>query len=380
MSHVTVWQVQSKTDVERFVRLPWSLYQNDPVWVPPLLSDVRELLNPKKNPYFQHAKAAFFLAEKNGVLVGRISAQVCDLVQHHMGRGTGQWGLLELTNDAEVATALFQVAENWLRAQGMTRALGPFNMSVWDDVGLLIDGFQYDPRLLTGHALPYYQHLVESCGHVKIRDLYNYDLDITKPFPDAILRIVAAGDRNSRIRLRKPDMKNIADEVEIVLDILNDAWSDNWGYIPFTEAEKKYAAKKMTPLVRAEMVRICEYEGEAAGFMWTVPDLNMTIKKLNGALFPFGFLKLLWALRKNHWPQVRVPLMGIKQKFQSGRQGGLMVMMMIEHIKRDVVANFGGKRGELGWILEDNMPMRNILESIGSTIYKTYRVYEKSLR
>ncbi len=379
MNSITVRQVSNSSDLDQFIKLPWTLYASDPAWVPPLLSDVRELLNPEKNPYFGHARAVFFIAEKAGQVVGRISAQVCDLVQQHMGAGTGQWGMLELIDDSDVAKSLFDTAEHWLRSQNMKTAIGPFNLSCWDDLGLLINGFQHSPRLLTGHALPYYQSLVESCGHDKIRDLFNYDLDITRQFPDNILRIVSAGDRNSKIRLRKPDMKNLASEIEIVLDILNDAWSDNWGYVPFTDAEKIYAAKKMTPIVRADMVRFCEYNGEVAGFMWTVPDLNVTIKKLNGKLFPLGFLKLLWALRKDQWPQVRVPLMGIKKKFQSGRQGGLMVMMMIEHIKRDVVALYEGRRAELGWILEDNLPMRNILESIGSEIYKTYRVYEKHL-
>jgi hypothetical protein len=376
---LTVRQVQTPADLDLFIRLPWSLYGNDPAWVPPLIADVRELLNPKKNPYFGHARAVFFIAEKAGRIVGRISAQVCDLVQQHMGPGTGQWGMLELIDDADLAQALFTVAEAWLKSQGMTRALGPFSLSLWDEVGLLIDGFEHDPCFLTAHALPYYQKLVEGFGHGKVRDLYNYDLDLSKPFPDGTLRIVAAGERNAKIRLRKPDMNNIAAEVETVIEILNDAWSNNWGYVPFTDAEKKYAAKKMKPVVRADMVRFCEYDGEVAGFMWTVPDLNPTIKKLNGKLLPFGFMKLLWALRQNHWTQVRVPLMGIKQKFQSGRQGGLMVMMMFEHIKRDVVKHYGGQKGELGWILEDNASMRNFLDAIGSTHYKTYRIYEKAI-
>lgn len=379
MSDVVVRQVTSADDLEDFIKLPWRLYATDPAWVPPLQSDVRELLNPKKNPYFQHARAVYFLAERNGHLVGRITAQVCDLVQQSMGQGTGQWGMLELADDPDVAAALFQAAETWLQGQGMTRYLGPFNLSVWDDLGLLVSGFQHPPCLLTGHALPYYEKHVEQNGNAKAIDLYAYDLDIAKPFPDAIQRIISAGDRNSKIKLRKPDMNNFDQEMQLFVDIINDSWSDNWGYVPFTESEKKYGAKKMRPIVRSDMFRFCEYDGETAGFMWTIPDLNPTIKHLNGKLFPFGFLKILWALRKNQWPQVRVPLMGIKKKFQSGRQGGLMVMMMMEHIRRDVVKYYGSTRGELGWILETNLPMRNILEAIGSTIYKTYRVYEKKL-
>jgi hypothetical protein len=376
---VSIRQVQTKADLDQFIRLPWKLYAQDPAWVPPLLADVRELLNPKKNPYFQHARPVFFLAEKSGVVVGRISAQVCELVQQSMGQGTGQWGLLELVDDADVAAALFAAAENWLRDQGMTRSLGPFNMSYWDDVGLLIDGFEHPPRLLTGHALAYYERHVEGNHYAKVQDLYNYDLDITKSFSDQLQRVIQSAERNGKIRLVKADMKNLGQEIEKVVEIINDSWAANWGFVPFTDSEKHYAAKKMTPIIRPDMVRFCEYDGELAGFMWTAPDLNTIIKGLNGKLFPFGFVKLLWALRKNHWPQVRVPLMGIKKKFQTGRQGGLMVMMMMEHIRRDVIKNYGGVRAELGWILESNMPMRHILEQLGSTIYKTYRVYEKKL-
>jgi hypothetical protein len=379
VSDVIVRQVSSSADLNAFIDLPWRLYANNPVWVPPLKADVRELLSPGKNPYFEHARAVYFLAEKNGMVVGRITAQVCDLVQVSMGAGIGQWGLFECVDDAAVANALFDAAETWLRAQGMTTMYGPFNLSVWDDLGLLIDGFGEAPRIMTGYALPYMQGLVENYGHTKIRDLYAYDLDIIKGFTENTYRLVAAAERNSKITLRKPDMKKLDAEISLFIDILNDSWADNWGYVPFTAAEKKYGAKKMAPIIRADMFRFCEYDGETAGFMWTVPDLNPTIKKCNGSLFPFGFLRILWALKRNHWPTVRVPLMGIRKKFQSGRQGGLMVMLMFDHIRRDVVANFGGERGELGWILEDNAPMNNILVSIGCTVYKTYRVYERPI-
>ncbi len=379
MTFVSVRQVGNRADLDQFINLPWQLYAHDTVWVPPLRSDVRELLTPGKNPYFEHAQAAYFIAEQQGRCVGRITAQVCELVQQSMGHGTGQWGLFECIDDQAVADALFGAARAWLLARGMSRMLGPFNLSMWDDMGLLIDGFGEPQRILTGHALPYMAALVENAGHAKVKDMYAYDLDIQKPFPDHILRVISTAAKNERITLRRPDMKNIGAEFAMALDIINDGWSNNWGYVPFTDAEKKYGAKKMEPIVRADMVRFCEYDGETIGFMWTVPDLNPTLKACNGSLWPFGFARLLWALNRNRWPGVRVPLMGIRKKFQTGRQGGLMVMLMFETIKADVTRNFGGTRAELGWILEDNDPMNHMLRAIGSRIYKTYRVYSQAI-
>lgn len=371
--------VDSRADLDTFVRLPWSLYRDDPNWVPPLLSEVKGLLSEKSNPYFGHAKARYWLALRDGKPVGRISAQIDTLVQQHMGQGIGQWGMFECENNPETAARLFEAAEGWLRAGGMTRAMGPFSLSIWDEPGLLIDGFQHPPLLMTPHHLPYYAGLVEALGYTKVKDLYAYDLDITVGFPERIQRIVAAGDKNPRIRIRKADPSRFEEEVRLVLEILNDAWSDNWGFIPLTEAEIAYAAKKMKPLVKPDLVRVCEFDGKPAAFMLTLPDLNELQRDLNGRLFPFGWAKLLWRLRGTPFTQrVRVPLMGVRKEHQASRNGALMAMMLIEHIRRDAVGVYSN-RGELSWILEDNLPMRNILENIGCFIYKTYRIYDKSL-
>lgn len=378
-SNIEIRPVDSRADLEAFIRLPWSLYRDDPNWVPPLLAEVKGLLSEKTNPYFGHAKARYWLALKDGKPVGRISAQIDQLVQEHMGQGIGQWGMFECIDDPEVTTRLFETAEGWLKAAGMTRSMGPFSLSIWDEPGLLIDGFQYPPLLMTPHHLPYYAKLVEGQGYGKVKDLYAYDLDITVGFPERILRIVEAGDRNPRLRIRKADPSRFEAEVRLVLEILNDAWSDNWGFIPLTEAEIAYAAKKLKPLVKPDLVRICEFDGRPTAFMVTLPDVNELQKDLDGRLFPFGWAKLLWRLRgKPFTTRVRVPLMGVRKEFQASRNGALMAMMLIEHIRRDAVGVYTN-RGELSWILEDNLPMRNILENIGCYIYKTYRIYEKSL-
>jgi hypothetical protein len=342
-------------------------------------SQLADLLNPKSNPYFEHAQVALWVAYRGGEPIARVSAQVDALVQQHMGAGTGQWGFLDAPNDAALVADLLGTAKAWLKAKGMTRAIGPFSLSVWDEPGLLVDGFETPPLLMMGHAPRYLAGLVEAAGNTPIKTLYAYDLDITVPFPERILRIVEGGDRNSKIRLRPVELSRFDQEVATILGILNDAWSDNWGYIPLTPSEIAKAGKQLKPIIQPELVRICEYDGEPAAFMITLPDLNEMTADLDGKLFPFGFAKLLWRLRKPKTQRVRVPLMGVLKKHQSSLRGAQMAFMLIEHIKRAVRRDMGSTNGELSWILEDNLPMRNILESIGCYIYKTYKIYEAPL-
>jgi GNAT superfamily N-acetyltransferase len=379
VSDLVIREAVTPADRRAFVDLLWSVYRDDPAWIPPLKFDRLDLITPAKNPYFEHAKAKLWLAYRGERLVGRISAQVDQLVQTHMGAGTGQWGCLEADNDPTAATALLTTAEAWLKSQGMTRALGPFSLSVWDEPGLLVDGHDIPPLVMMGHHRRDYAALVEAAGHHKARDLLAYELDISKEFPEKIQRIVALGDANPKIKLRPVNMARFNDEVALILGILNDAWSDNWGFIPLTPAEIAHAAKGLKSLVNPQMIRVAEYEGEPVAFMITLPDLNHFIKDLNGSLFPLGWAKLLYRLKFSHSPKVRVPLMGVKKEHQSKRHGGLMVMMLIEHIRRYTHGEWGAVTGELSWILEDNLPMRNILEQIGCFVTKTYRIYEKTL-
>lgn len=378
MGGITVRPVAGNRDRKDFVDLPFRLYAGDPNWVPPLKSEVAGLISPKSNPWFEHARAAFFLAERDGRAVGRISAQVDDLVQVHMGQGTGQWGMFE-AEDAEVAAALIGAAEDWLRDQAMTRSLGPFSLSIWDEPGLLIKGHDHPPSVMMGHNSPAYQAWVESAGYAKVKDLYTYDLDITQQFPPLIQRIVSSGERNARIVIRRVNKKRFSEEAELILSILNDAWADNWGYIPLTDAEIAYAGKKLKPIVFEDLIRVAEVDGEPVAFMMTLPDLNEMTRDLNGRLFPFGWAKLLWRLRHPRVRTMRVPLMGVLKRLQATRLASQLAFMMIEYIRRDGVVNYGGRRGEIGWILEDNQGMRSIAEAIESGINKVYRVYEKAL-
>lgn len=346
--------------------------------MPPLLQERRDFFNRDKNPYFEHAEVQLFLAERNGILVGRICAHVDKLVLQYYRPGTGQWGLFECEDNYETAQALINTAEAWLKARGMTTSQGPMSMSVWDEPGLLVDGFNKTPILMTGHHLSRYQSMIERSGYTKIKDLWAYGLDITKPMPERIQKIVEAGDKNPRITIRNVKKSDYAREVAIITDILNDAWSDNWGYIPLTPREKEYAPKQWLPLITESWVKIVEYDGNAVGFMVTLPNLNEMINDLDGKLFPFGWAKLLWRLKRKKVNAVRVPIMGVRKSMQTSRHGALMVFMMIEHTRRTVAAD-GGTFAELSWILEDNSGMNNMLVSIGCEVYKTYRIYERTI-
>jgi hypothetical protein len=375
---LSIRPVESRSDRKAFVDLAWEVYKGDPYWVPPLKDEVHGLLDPKKNPWFGHGRAALWLATRAGRTVGRISAQVDELVQEHMAPGTGQWGMFEAL-DGETAAALIATAEEWLREQGMTRALGPISISIWDEPGLLIRGFDQSPMVMMGHHRPEYQAWIEAAGYEKAKDLFTYELDIRIDMIPVIDRLIKAGEKNPRIRIRNVDKSRFKDEAAIILNLLNDAWSENWGFVPLTEAEIAYAGKKLKPIIYEDLVRIAEYEGEPVAFMMTIPDINELIRDLNGELFPFGWAKLLWRLRKPRTKRVRVPLMGVAKKLQGSRLAGQLAFMLIEHIRRACVAHYGVTHGEFGWILEDNQGMMSIAQLPGAHINHTYRIFEKAL-
>ena len=375
---IIVRPVSTKADRKQFVDFAWAVYRDDPAWVPPLKDEVHGLLDPKKNPWFEHGRAALWLAERGGRTIGRISAQVDELVQTHMAPGTGQWGMFEAL-DGEAAAALIATAEQWLRDQQMSRALGPISISIWDEPGLLIDGFDQPPMVMMGHHRPEYRSWIEAAGYAKAKDLYTYELDIRIDMVPVIDRLIKAGERNPRIRIRPVDKSRFDSEAAIILHLLNDAWSDNWGFVPLTEAEIAYASKKLKPIIYEDLVRIAEVDGEPAAFMITIPDINELIRDLDGKLFPFGWAKLLWRLRNPRTSRVRVPLMGVAKRLQGSRIAGQLAFMLIEHIRRACVADYGVTHGEFGWVLEDNQGMMSIAQLPGATINHTYRSYEKDL-
>ena len=380
---IIVAPVSGKADLAAFIDLPFRLYANDPHWVPPLKGEVRELLTPGKNPFFEHADVQLFLARRAGAGVGRISAHIDRLAltlppEQGMGPGTGNWGMMEAEND-EIMAALIARAEEWLRTQGMTRALAPLSLSIWDEPGLLVKGADHSPMVMMGHHDARYQAWIEALGYAHAKTLLTYDLDITKGFGPLIDRIVASGEKNPRIVIRKVELKRFDEEAATILGILNDAWSTNWGFVPITDSEIAYVAKKLKPLVKDDLVMIAELEGEPVAFMMTLPDLNGPIKAIRGKLFPFGWARLLWWLRKPTDASMRVPLMGVLKRLQSSRLASQLAFMMIEYIRRVAISKYGTHRSEFGWVLDDNQGMNAIGEAIGGKVNREYFVYEKPL-
>jgi hypothetical protein len=343
-----------------------------------LLAELRNRLNPRKNAFFEHAEVVLFLAERDGKTVGRISAQVCELAQVHQGRGTGHFGFFECEDSQKTADGLFRAAERWLTQKGMTRAVGPFSLSINDETGLLVDGFHRPPSVLMGHHRPYYESLLDGVGLQKEKDLYAYYLDITRSYPDRIRRILDAADRNKKIRVRPVNRRYIGRELGVMLQIFNEAWEDNWGFIPFTPAEVAHLAQDIKHLIRTDAVLLTEVDGETAGFAVMLPNLNEVTRDLDGKLFPTGWLRLLWHMKFPRYRSVRVALLGLRKRYHRSHTGAAIAFLMIDRL-RQISLPKGVTHCEMSWILEDNMPMRGILDALGSKQDKTYRVYSKRL-
>ena len=385
-SDISITPVGSSAEIAEFVDFGFRINADDPNYVPNLRGEEIGKFTPGKNPFFEHARCQLFLARKGGAIVGRISAHIDELAltqppEQGMGPGTGMWGALE-TKDEGVAQALIATAEEWLRGQGMTRVLAPMNLSYWEEPGLLVKGHDHPPMYMMGHQSARYQPWIEGRGYDLVKKLFTYDLDINKDFPALIQRIVSSGEKNDRITVREISMKHFEREVGIICDILNDAWADNWGFVPFTPSEIAYTAKHLKPLVKPDLNHIAEYDGEPVAFMMTIPDFNQALKRVNppsGKPSILGWLKLALWLRKPCPSDMRVPLMGVRKRLQSSRMASQLAFMMIEYIRRAAIKNYQGKRGEIGWILDDNQGMNAIAEAISATVNKQYNIYLKSL-
>ena len=386
MSDVTISAVTDDAGRAAWVDFGFAANAGNPHFVPNLRSEELGKVTPGKNPFFEHARVQLFLARRQGRIVGRISAHIDELAlaqpaEQGMGPGTGNWGALE-TEDADIARLLIARAEDWLRGEGMTRVIAPMNLSVWEEPGQLVLGHDHAPMYMMGHQAARYQAWIEASGYALAKRLYTYDLDVSSGFPPLVQRIVSSGEKNARIRIREVSLKQFDRDVGIICHILNDAWSDNWGFVPFTPSEIAYTAKSLKPLVKPDLIRIAEYDGEPVAFMMTLPDFNGALGRFNrpsGKPSLLGWARIALWLQRPRPADMRVPLMGVLKRLQSSRLASQLAFMMIEFIRRAAVGVYGTRRAEIGWILEDNQGMVAIADAIESKINRQYNVYEKSL-
>ncbi|MGH6914094.1 MAG: N-acetyltransferase, partial [Geminicoccales bacterium] len=370
--------VADRRALKQFLLMPAPLYASDARWVPPLTFERLEHLNPKKNPYFEHAEVAYWLAFRGERPVGRISAQVDRLHLERYADATGHFGFLEAEDDPEVFAGLFETAEAWLRSRGMRRATGPFTLSINDETGLLVEGFETPPYLMMGHAPRYYGARVEAEGYRKARDLIAYAFDVVAPPPPRARRMLERLGKGDGLGFRPIEMRRFDEELQTIVDIFNDAWSDNWSFVPMTPAEVRHMGKSLKPIVRAEYAWIGEADGAPAAMTVTLPNVNEAIADLGGRLLPLGWAKLLWRLKVQGTRSARMPLMGVRKQYQGTPRGAALALGVIEAV-RSWHAAHGAREAELSWVLEDNRPTRDIIELVGGRPYKTYRVYEKAL-
>ena len=376
MTDIIIKPVANRGDLNQFIELPWLIYRDDPQWCPPLRIERRMHLSPKQNPAFEHLDWQAWLAYKNDQPVGRISAQIDRSRSDHHQDAVGYFGMLESIDDEAVFSALMQTAENWLRTQGMDAIHGPFNLTINEECGLLVDGFDTPPAVMMGHAQPYYSNHLDALGFDKAVDLLAYWVNLNFAHPRPMQRLLQR--YASRVVVRPINSKKFNQELDLIRDIFNDAWSQNWGFVPFTHEEFREVGKGLKLLLTDDLVQIAEVDGEPAAFIVGLPNLNEAIKDLNGRLFPLGLLKLLWRLKVKSPKTSRVPLMGVRQQYQHGPLGAALAYGVIGALQPNLL-NHGAEGCELSWILEDNQGMRNIIESIGGHVYKTYRIYEKAL-
>ena len=377
-SAVTVRTVETRADLKRFLEVPFAIFRDDPNWVPPLQAERIRHLDPRHNPWFDHAKARFFIAERQGAAVGRISAQIDQL---HLARhkdGAGQFGFIDAVDDAAVFAKLVDAAAAWLAAHGATCMRGPFSLSINDETGLLVDGFDRPPAVMMGHARPWYGPRLEALGLTRAMDMLAYDYDMTQPVPPRMAALVNKAMKRGELEIRPLSRRHLDRDLAIIMDIFNDAWADNWGFVPMTEAEIAQLGQTLRVLVSGDYVAIASWRGEPAAMAVSLPDINGAIHDLGGSLLPLGWARLLWRVFVLRPKAVRLPLMGVRKRYQRSAAGSALALAVVFRL-RDTHVKRGVARAELSWILEDNLAMRRMIETMGAVAYKTYRVYERGL-
>lgn len=373
--NITVRPVMSYRDMSRFIEIPWHIYANDPMWVPPLRLERRFHFS-RFNPFFRHGEWQAWVAYQNGQPVGRISAQIDSLHQERYGADSGHFGLLECIDNPEVFAALMLHAEAWLASRQIRRISGPFNLSINQECGILVDGFDTPPVVMMPHSPRWYGRLLEEQGYLPVKDLLAYKVRVDFEIPRVMQMLI--NRFSAKIKLRTLRRDQFDQEMEVLRDIFNDAWSENWGFIPFTREEFAELGSSLRLLVPDYLIQIAEVEGKPAAFMVGLPNFNEILIELNGSLFPFGWLKLIKKIRNQEIRTGRIPLMGVRKQFHNTPLGMALACLVID-APRQASLRQGIEEVEMSWILEDNVAMRSILDSIGSEQYKRYRIYGKTL-
>jgi hypothetical protein len=370
MSNISIKKVETSSELMSFIKFPWEIYRDNSYWVPPLIMDRKKVLNKEKNPFFKHAEADYFLAYKNGKLCGRIAAIKNDLHNKYHNDKAGFFGFFECINDQAVANKLFDTAKNWLKERKLETMLGPANPSSNDEYGMLIEGFDDEPRLLMTYNPEYYLKLCDNYGFKKAKDLFAYRLERDKTVgSEKLKRVAEIAQKRSGIKISALNMKDFNKEIEKVKFVYNKAWAPNWGFVPMTDEELDAMAKDLKPLVEPSLVLFGEVDDKLVGFALVMLDYNYVFKQMNGRLFPFGFLKLYTQKKNIKW--ARVITLGIIPEYQ---KKGLDAVFYWEIVNR--AAEIGIFLGEASWILEDNEMMNRGAHVMNGEVYKKYRIYE----
>jgi GNAT superfamily N-acetyltransferase len=374
---LTVEPVRGRSDLTRFIKLPFALHRDSPRWVPPLVFERREFLDREKNPFFEHAEAEYFLALRDGTPVGRIGAHVDSRWDRFQGGKDGFFGFFECEDDREVAAALVDAATGWLRERGRERILGPMEFTTNDECGILVEGFDEPAMILEPWHPPYYGALLEAQGMTKAMDLLMWDLwlgDLKKGdrFHDFIEEAAMKAETEHGVVIRPMRKNDLKNEVKRFMDVYNEAWGSNWGFVPITDAEVDFQAKNLKPVLEEQWTMMAEKDGKVIGAALTLPDINQVLAKMKGRLFPFGWWHFLVGRRKID--QVRIFALGVLPEYQ---HTGVAAAFYVRH--RQVAEVAREKGGHTGWILETNEAMNRAMEGMGGTVSKRYRIYEKQL-
>jgi GNAT superfamily N-acetyltransferase len=378
MASVSIQPVRTRRELKRFVKVPFHLHREQPQWVAPLIFERMEFLNREKNPYFEHAEVEFFLAERDGEAVGRISAQVDHRWDEFQGGSDAMFGFFESADDPEVAAALLGAATEWARAKGRGRILGPMDFTTNDEIGILIEGYERRPMILEPWHPPYYRELIEAEGFGKAMDVQMWELQFGdlkegERFDPSIHAAAEKALHEEGIVIRNLRKREMVDEVRRFTDVYNEAWGDNWGFVPITDAEVEFQAKNLKQVINEDWAFMAEKDGEVIGAALTLPDINQVMAKLGGRLLPFGWLRFL--LGKGKIDQLRVFALGVKHDY---RHSGVAAGLYLKHLETAAQPGaIGG--GEMGWILETNGPMNRAMEGMGGKVVKKYRIFERPL-